>query len=789
MGYFEEDYTDLEIFGTYGEFQVKGESAADGGVKARYFLTKVKPAGKGREALLAKNLRPWREIFSSKEMNFDEMLQRDLDDSRVAHDLIPYLLGDKGNYARFFPPILAILTPKKNSDGIYDFYPKPKDKFESNNDLKQEYYDFGDLFKLSSFEMQTDRGVEKSPLFKLKVNTQNTSFIIVDGQHRAMAVLALYRQLHGWGEMKDFSPYYEHIGKPQVEDLENIELPVCIIFFPDIYEENSEVVKHGINLKKICREIFLVVNKSAKKVSKARELLLDDDDIAAHMMRKTLQEIKDESKLNNDYERIKIFSINYGDSEKEFKSGGKVYELTTAITLHKIHSAFAFTNETEFTLKQNPDVTDMRKVRFSERVVDMLSSKVHFPENLTVLSRESAKIFSPESLKIIVDNLCEASNYSVISLFNRFNFYKIHNKVLQQMYFNLNSERTASDPLWQNALKIFFDGSGVRKIFEQHKSRLEESQEEAKYGYNNDSKSKDTIDAQLKSCQKIQRHVEDWEMMFADKRAQNIFGFSDDFYEMNQEKKIEFKNKSNNLFRNAFATQAFQIGFIMLIHSLVGEVISEAKDGILQDYDERVVITKKITDIVIESINIYFPDESSKAYRSENGIYSEARINIFSLEDPGLRLLLKLGNKKEINEKDWVFFKYALLEILLSKYCLEFFVREFKDFFSKKYPGHEIVILDKIVDYVFSERAGYIEKAKDFQLESDDEYNEWVSQKKYKSENNLPIEDLEEKINQHLREVEKKIYRYIKASTGREIKDKDAMKKIINDCLCSVAKS
>ena len=35
-----------------------------------------------------------------KSWEFDELLQRDLDDSRVAHDLIPYLLRESGNKSK-----------------------------------------------------------------------------------------------------------------------------------------------------------------------------------------------------------------------------------------------------------------------------------------------------------------------------------------------------------------------------------------------------------------------------------------------------------------------------------------------------------------------------------------------------------------------------------------------------------------------------------------------------------------------------------------------------------------
>ena len=82
---------------------------------------------------------PWREIFKIEELSFDELIQRDLDDSRVAHDLIPYLLGETGQHARFFPPVLAVLVPKREGrSGIAPRYPAPT--------VDGERISFGDLF-------------------------------------------------------------------------------------------------------------------------------------------------------------------------------------------------------------------------------------------------------------------------------------------------------------------------------------------------------------------------------------------------------------------------------------------------------------------------------------------------------------------------------------------------------------------------------------------------------------------------------------------------------------------
>lgn len=175
------------VHGVFGEFAI-GESSNI--IRAKYILTKIKPGDDGTPGCkLASQMLPWREVFDVEDLGFDELLQRDLDDSRVAHDLIPYLLRDSGNKAKFFPPILAVIVPRRSvGSGIEGYYPSRNEPDEP----PEEYVsveEYGDLFDFGWLRWDG----EASPFAELRYNRQRSAFIIVDGQHRAMAVLALHR--------------------------------------------------------------------------------------------------------------------------------------------------------------------------------------------------------------------------------------------------------------------------------------------------------------------------------------------------------------------------------------------------------------------------------------------------------------------------------------------------------------------------------------------------------------------------------------------------------------------
>ncbi|MBD2255307.1 DNA sulfur modification protein DndB [Nostoc parmelioides] len=636
------------VYGTYGEFTVGSDGDR---VRAQFLLTKMKPGSEGTwENELASQMVPWREVFDIEELTFDELLQRDLDDSRVAHDLIPYLLGEKEASARFFPPILAVLVPKNNNyTGIQPYYPEPKI-------LTEEAITFGDLFDFNKIKLEE----RVTPIGEIKYNRQRTAFVIADGQHRAMAILALHRQINkSWGADR-YASFYNHISL-NAEQIKHIELPVCIIFLPDLHEANQEYIQKGIDLKRVCREIFLVVNKTAKRVSQSRELLLDDEDFAARMMRTTLSKLKGRGEESSSIARI--YSFAFGDSEsdlgKQVVSGQLQY--SSAVALYKMHAAVAFGNPDAFNFDEPSNITDGRSIKNTARPVEILRGTLL--EKWQSLSRTSAKYYPPSEVELAVDLLATISDIALIKLFDRFKPFTVQNAEMRALRTRLLDSDARADLIQSKCYSLMFEGSGVRNVFEEHRQRLLDRHKDL----TDEGKSVgDYITNQLNDANAVVKALDKREDEIKKLRAAQLFNIDyKKFFsiEGNDEDIKELLMRSKSIF-DTISTQAFQLGYLMTIHSVV-ELILEPNTS----YDNRIKHIKFISNLYIDALNIFFSSNSDVEHYTLNGLVNESRIKVFDTNNLGLRKLLILSGVKELNERQWVFFRYAILEIVHSKYA------------------------------------------------------------------------------------------------------------------------
>jgi hypothetical protein len=246
----------IKVYGLLGKFHVENSEYL-----VRYVSTFANPlAGPGQEGHkeILEVLKPMRERLKASELHsLSSLLQRDLNDQRVAQELVPYLQGAGGDGIGFFPAILAVLVPRDYLSGTSTLkqYPIPTQNAKDTNRV-----DYDGCWSVTHYVI----GEQTVPLGLLEIMKSSAEIVVLDGQHRANA----FRYLSGdFDPSKDiYQSFYDDVPSPQPL---NADLPVTLIWF----EASDGKI---INPQMISRRLFVDVNNNAKTVSVARNILLND---------------------------------------------------------------------------------------------------------------------------------------------------------------------------------------------------------------------------------------------------------------------------------------------------------------------------------------------------------------------------------------------------------------------------------------------------------------------------------------------------------------------------------
>ena len=215
-----------------------------------------------------------------------ELFQREIDEDRVVDDIIKsYLLEPKK--LKFFNAITIVLMPKGKDEKIRDQFqdveevtspPIPWDGSDQEdaqwiND-KANKANFGGVQFLSIGQQA-----------RLRWDENRVLAVAVDGQHRLWA-------------LRTFRENEKFRGGSLRDTEKQTEIPVIFILLNAKagFINQQDQVNHSI--RSISRELFTDLNKNAKTVDRARELILDDKSIHARCVRtlltdSTAQDAKD----------------------------------------------------------------------------------------------------------------------------------------------------------------------------------------------------------------------------------------------------------------------------------------------------------------------------------------------------------------------------------------------------------------------------------------------------------------------------------------------------------------
>ncbi|MBN4927158.1 hypothetical protein IEU95_09960 [Hoyosella rhizosphaerae] len=267
------------------------------------------------ERLLTKSLRPVREVMRARDLDFNQLLQRDLDDHRVATNLIPYLLKHRTTGPAFFPPIVAVLLPFKNKQpSSFPALENSEDADDEQLGLRWRQWKAGDAFQVRRV-IDDGGNFHSVNLGQLRWNSTAAQIVVLDGQHRAMALLAIDRTMsRTWddNEGSKYRSFYERQVEQYLRsydpegklDLSQVEVPVAVCWFPE---------KTGLNRKphEAARQLFVDVNSEAKPPSESRIILLSDAELANVLTRSLLSLLRDEKETSF----LPLFAVEYDNPD------------------------------------------------------------------------------------------------------------------------------------------------------------------------------------------------------------------------------------------------------------------------------------------------------------------------------------------------------------------------------------------------------------------------------------------------------------------------------------------
>ena len=659
MKFKKETALNLTLEGSVGSFNVGKGRSDQNSLEVKYFLTHVGlDFSFGSNEAVLSHLAPVREIFDFEQLDFDEIMQRDIDDSRVSGELIPYLLDSKSSdLVKLFPPVIVVVLPLQEQNprpaGLYPKVEeaeisKPEDEHKNHvlraGSIGQEVFQFEQPF--------VDGKLIHHDFVRFKLNTHKTRLVIIDGQHRAMALLALYRNLKDeWSDEKraPFKEYYAEWTPKYIQEfnLKEINLPVMFCTFPQLCEGYGG----EFDLKKASRIIFLTLNKTARKVSNSRNILLDDNDLIALFLRRCLFEIK--QKTHRSQYSLRIFNVELDQFEDRLKT-------QNPITLTGVNHIY-YLIEHLLLNEGNNDVNGAkpRSGKFSKRKdlnrygamdQDRLDGRNLLGDEVAAATTRDA--FTLEAAKTLAQRFDSKYGSFIVSAFENFHPYELHNRAV----LNLESQLEAHED--RKLRPILFEGQGIGRVFEAHRNNLHQKLKEGAF------------ETDVPKIKELSQRLDDT----AKRIANGITKFRNyrvtKFLEsVTDKRKLKDDNGNwhpkivsliNDLYDNVFTTVAFETA---LICGFFGEI--EQTNQVLRKENKDPLNAQEYFDEYMKQLNDFFIPTSVSQFKKLVSLFAgefEGEISDGKLA-PTHRTFRSVVYRGEMQPDQWPKYKYLLLEI------------------------------------------------------------------------------------------------------------------------------
>jgi hypothetical protein len=594
----------LELQGSTGAFRVGTPDGEHSTLEVKYLLTHVSlDYENGTSAQVLNQLAPVRELFETEQLEFDEIMQRDIDDARVSSELVPYLLDNQSrDMVKLFPPIVVVVLPTiPNQNRPAEKYPTveitefaiPDSHIElrtRSGAIGQEVFEF--------IQPKLGDRIVNHDLNRLRINTARTKLVIVDGQHRAMALLALYRNLmQEWADERraPYKDFYEEWTPNYIRSFEisGISLPVMFCTFPELDENYIG----DFDLKKAARSIFLTLNKTARKVSESRNRLLDDNDLVALFLRNTLSGIKRRDSRSPG--SLRIWNVELDQSSDRMK-------IESAIGITGVSHIYYITEHLLLNRREDINGANPRAGKFYKRTDLEAFGAYNRLDGRNLLGAALAdgtdrNYFSREAGEKLASRYNERFGSYVEAFFVKFAPIEAHCRasITLEQYLSVQENRKLRP--------ILFQGQGMSRVFNTHREILKEKLKGKAFG-DEATKVQEIIGLLDNTAIQIRQAID----RFKNERAKNFLSNVNDIGKIRTGGDVHPKIVSfiSDLYDNVFSSVAFQTA---VIAGFFGE-IEQANSQALRDGKDAIDVKTEF-DSLLKSLHDFFTPRSTTDLR------------------------------------------------------------------------------------------------------------------------------------------------------------------------------
>lgn len=293
------------LYGFHGQYTLSP------GVSLPYFLTAMPVERVIDELKIAEQISP----SMDNRWSLNELFQREVDRKRVAHELVRGYLADP-HKLKFFNAITIVLMPKSAEGAgaeLFDVEPGegPAIPWDGADPEDKVWAQAPASLKATFGGVQY---VVVGAQARLRWDLDRVLAVAVDGQHRLVA-LQEYRE-----------QYRQKALRPE-EKLTSVPVLVLLIAPQAGFRNEKNPTKPSIRV--IARELFTDLNKNAKTVDTARQLVLDDWDLVARCVR----ELVTDEAAKDSREVLPLTLVRWQDAINRFDSN---YYLNSLVHLQTL---------------------------------------------------------------------------------------------------------------------------------------------------------------------------------------------------------------------------------------------------------------------------------------------------------------------------------------------------------------------------------------------------------------------------------------------------------------------